>query len=115
MGKKVLDAGASHEGFHIYAQCLRGHAGGVTLLIINNSRTESSPISLGLPSERYTLSASSLQAADVELNGRVLKLRADDHFPSIAPKRQPSGKITLAPSSITFLAVPTAGNTACTV
>ena len=115
MGQKVLDAGASHEGFHIYAQCLRGHAGGVTLLIINNSRTESNSISLGLPSERYTLSAPTVQAADVELNGQLLKLQSDDQLPALAPKREPSGEITLAPSSITFLALPTAGNIACTV
>ena len=31
MGTVVLDAGSPREGLHLYAQCLRGHPGGVAL------------------------------------------------------------------------------------
>jgi len=113
MGQKVLDAGASREGFHVYAQCLRGHSGGVTVLVINNSRTDESVIALPLASERYTLSSATLQTAEVRLNGKVLKLRADDQLPALSPQRQQAGRSPLAPRTITFLAVPDAGNSKC--
>ena len=39
MGTTVLDAGPSpSENLHLYAQCLRGKPGGVTLLAINADR-----------------------------------------------------------------------------
>ncbi|MCS3731506.1 hypothetical protein FHR88_006592 [Bradyrhizobium betae] len=41
MGTTVLDSGVEiAEERHVYAHCLRGSSGGVTLLVINNSRTE---------------------------------------------------------------------------
>src|SRR6185312_10643699 len=74
MGTTVLDAGPSREGLHLYAHCLRGRAGGVALLAINNSRTESSAIDLDASSERYTLAGADLQSGDVTLNGEPLQL-----------------------------------------
>jgi heparanase len=77
MGPVVLDAGSSREGLHLYAQCLRGHSGGVALMAINNSRTDRSEIMLPTASVRYTLSAPALQSASVMLNRLPLRPRSE--------------------------------------
>lgn len=112
MGTVVLDAGDSREGMHIYAHCLRGRPGGVALLAINNSRTAISHIDVPAASERYTLSAERLQSASVRLNGEVLELR-DDELPPFVGVDEAAGEVELMPATITFLAVPDAGNPAC--
>lgn len=113
MGTTVLDAGPSREGLHLYAQCLRGHPGGVAVLAINNSKTASSAIEMTTPSERYTLAADGLQSETVKLNGAALTLGADDALPSLAGVAERAGRVSFAPATITFLAAPAAGNPAC--
>jgi len=113
MGTVVLDAGPSREGLHLYAQCLRGHPGGVTLLAINNSRSDRSEITLPIASERYTLSAPTPESALVMLNGQPLKLDPKDDLPEIDGRATAPGQISLAPATITFLAIREAANAAC--
>jgi heparanase 1 len=113
MGTVVLDAGASREGLHLYAQCLRGHAGGVALLAINNSRTDRSEIMLPTASVRYTLSAPALQSASVMLNGLPLRLDPNDDLPEINGRATAAGPMHFAPATITFVAIPEAANAAC--
>ena len=113
MGTVVLDAGASREGLHLYAQCLRGHPGGVALLAINNSRTDRSEITLPTASVRYTLSAPTLQSASVMLNGLPLRLDPNDDLPEINGRATAAGPIQFDPATVTFLAIPEAANTAC--
>ncbi|WP_407154345.1 hypothetical protein [Bradyrhizobium sp. STM 3557] len=113
MGPGVLDAGASREGLHLYAHCLRDHPGGVALLAINNSRTTSSYAELSAPSRRYTLSAANLLSEHVELNSKLLLLEANDELPLMDGDFEPPGGVTFAPATITFLAVPGAENPHC--
>ncbi|HKW11266.1 MAG TPA: hypothetical protein VJO33_12870 [Gemmatimonadaceae bacterium] len=113
MGTTVLDAGLSREGFHVYAHCMRGQPGGVTMLLINNSRTRASSLQVPLNAERFTLSAQPLQSSRVELNGRPLKLGTNDALPELRGDNLAAGKMTFAPSTITFLAIPTAENASC--
>jgi heparanase len=113
MGTIVLDAGPPHEGLHLYAQCLRGHPGGIALLAINNSRKDRSEITLPVASVRYTLSASALRSTSVMLNGESLKLASNDDLPKINGRATAAGPMHFAPATITFLAVPEAGNAAC--
>ena len=115
MGTVVLDAGSSREGLHLYAHCLRNNSGGVVLLAINNSRTASSSIQLPVTSERYTLAADVLESQTVKLNGKPLQLRDGDELPAIIGARETAGRINFAPTTITFLAVPTAANPQCAV
>jgi len=110
MGTTVLDPGPSPEGFHLYAHSLRNHPGGVALLVINTSRTQEQSIDLPMPAERYTLTAPKLQGKEVQLNGRELQLQANDELPKLEGTRIPSGRVEFAPTTITFLAVPDAGN-----
>lgn len=113
MGTTVLDAGPFRPGLHLYAHCLRGHPGGVTLLAIDNSRTEASSIDLATAADRYTLSAPELESPQALLNGRELGLGASDALPELRGERVAAGRVTLAPATITYLAVPAADNPAC--
>jgi heparanase len=113
MGTVVLDAGSPREGLHLYAQCLRGHPGGVALLAINNSRTDPSEITLPTASMRYTLSAPTLQSTSVMLNGQSLQHNPDDNLPDINGRATAAGPMRFAPATITFVALPEAANAAC--
>jgi heparanase len=116
MGTTVLNPGnVSAQGLHVYAHCLRGHPGGVVILVINANRT--APESLKIPesSERYALTAAKLMDTTVLLNGLDLKLGADDALPKLTGASTPAGDLTFAPASITFLAVPNANNASCVI
>lgn len=114
MGTTVLDSGVPiAEGRHIYAQCLRGVPGGVAILAINNSRTEPSELDLPMASQRYTLSAAKLEDTQVQLNGRVLALGADDALPVLRGEPTAAGHVSLTPATISFFAMPDARNKAC--
>jgi heparanase len=114
MGTTVLNPDASvAPGLHLYAHCLRGHPGGVTILVINASRTATQSGEFPAESERYTLTAAQLTGADVQLNGRELKLVGDDSLPQLTGVPVGSGNLTFAPASITFLAIPNANNPSC--
>jgi hypothetical protein len=114
MGNVVLDPGVPiHAGLHVYAHCQRETPGGVSLLVINSDR--SAPHSLMSPaaSERYTLDAANLRDVTVRLNGSALGLGALDDLPRITGAPTSAGTLTFTPATITFLAIPTAANSAC--
>ncbi len=114
MGTTVLDAGASPTpNLHIYAQCLRNHPGGVSLLVINADPDVAKSIDVSTASERYTLTAKNLQDSRVQLNGVELQLGAEDTLPELKGIATRSGKMEFAPASITFLAMPKAHNASC--
>lgn len=113
MGTTVLDSGVEiAEGRHVYAHCLRGAPGGVTLLVINNSRTGTT-IEMPLESKRYTLSAEPLRSGDVELNGVPLKVDDSGDLPAIEGAPTAVGSVSFVPGTITFLAIEQSGNSAC--
>jgi len=114
MGTTVLDSGVRVEaGLHVYAHCLRGTPDGVGLVVINTDRDAARALKLAGASKRYTLDAANLDDGSVRLNGHVLELGANDDIPEIAGAPTPSGTLTFAPATITFLAVPAAANRAC--
>jgi hypothetical protein len=114
MGTAVLDAGPSPSpSLHIYAQCLRNHPGGVTLMVINADENNTQSLAVDAPSERYTLTAQALTSKQVQLNGVDLKLGVGDALPALKGKDSCSGKVSFAPASITFLAIAKANNASC--
>jgi hypothetical protein len=114
MGTIVLDAGPSPSpDLHLYAHCLRNQPGGVALLAINADRTASQELDVPAASERYTLTARELLDNKVELNGSELKPGSNGDLPQLTGKPQSPGRVTFAPASITFLAMPNAGNASC--
>jgi hypothetical protein len=113
MGNVVLDAGATPApALHLYAQCLRGQAGGVALLAIKTD-TSAHNLDLRTPSDRYTLSAEHLQDSTVRLNGSELTLGPGDALPSLNGNPVKEGEVTVAPDTITFFAMPNANNPVC--
>jgi hypothetical protein len=114
MGRTVLDAGPSPSpNLHLYAHCLRNQPGGVALLAINADRTVSQEADLPTRSQRYTLTAKDLMDNKVDLNGTELKPENNGDLPQLTGKPQSSGHVVFAPASITFLAIPNAGNATC--
>jgi len=113
MGPNVLDPGRSRPGLNIYAQCLPDHSGGVTLLAINTSTSDSQSIELPLAAQRYTLTAEKLESIRIRLNGLELELGAHDELPALQSQHVAAGQVELAPASITFLAIQSAGNRSC--
>jgi hypothetical protein len=114
MGATVLDPGpASEPALHLYAHCLAGVPGGVALLGINADRAASKTLNVGAAAERYTLTAADLAGGVVQLNGSDLRLGANDAFPRFSGVAAAAGELTLAPASITFLAIPKANNQSC--
>ncbi|MHB1698722.1 MAG: hypothetical protein ACYCSN_01080 [Acidobacteriaceae bacterium] len=114
MGTTVLDAGASAApNLYLYAHCLRGHPGGVALLAINADSAATRGLEIPAGSERYTLAAQDLLGTRVDLNGVELKMAAADALPKIAGQPAQAGSISVAPRTITFLAIPNARNASC--
>jgi hypothetical protein len=114
MGTTVLDAGVSiQSGLHVYAHCQRATPGGVTLLVINPDRGATHALLLPAGSVRYTLDATDLLDGQVRLNGHKLTLSADGEPPAVTGEATAADTMSFAPVSITFLAIPAAGNNAC--
>jgi hypothetical protein len=114
MGTTVLDPGPSPAPtLHLYAHCLRNHPGGVALLVLNTNKTDAQSIQLPAAAERYSLTTHNLTDRVVLLNGSELRLGAEDALPTLKGTATPSGIITFAPVSITFLALPDAHNASC--
>jgi len=116
MGTTALESGVPSEaGLHVYAHCQRGKPGGVSLLIINTGTHSTRTLELVASSERFTLDAASLRDTTVRLNGRTLELDTEDDLPEMVGVWTPSGNLTFAPATITFLAIPAAANRECRV
>jgi heparanase 1 len=114
MGTTVLDPGPSPAtSLHLYAHCLRGTQGGVALLGINLDRARSQTLDLPTTAERHTLSARNLTDTRVQMNGSDFALGTHDELPALAGTSTESGSVSFAPTTITFLAIPEANNTAC--
>jgi hypothetical protein len=114
MDSTVLDSGVPIQtGLHVYAHCQRGTPGGVVLLVINTNRDAPRSLTLPYASERFTLDAAGLRDTTVRLNGTTLALGAGDELPPIVGAPTTANTVTFNPTTITFLAVPTAGNNAC--
>jgi hypothetical protein len=114
MGTTVLDAGASPSAsVHLYAQCMKDHRGGVTMLAINLNRAEKQYLSIPLRSLRYTVTANDLMSHTVQLNGQDLALAANGDIPKLTGAATHKGRVSLPAESITFLTMPEANNAAC--
>jgi len=83
MGTTVLDPHVSVvANTYVYAHCLKGRPGGVTLLVINADRQRSFDLNVPTSSERYTLTAQQLESKTVELNGSPFSSRAAAVYPN---------------------------------
>jgi hypothetical protein len=113
MGTSVLESGIPiRDGLHVYAHSLKGISGGVAILVINTSKTQTQAISFPEASSRYTLSATAqgLQDTGVLLNGSMLALGVGDSLPTLTSLPQAAGSVSFDPETITFLTFNDAGN-----
>jgi heparanase len=114
MGTTVLDAQVSAvPNTYLYAQCMQGERGGVTLLVINADRQRSLDLNLPTAGERYTLTAKQLEDTTVELNGKPLQLTSSGDLPQLEGEPVKAGRMSFAPASITYLSIANAGNASC--
>src|ERR1700719_1923675 len=114
MGVTVLDPQISPTpNLYVYAHCLRNHPGGVALLVINADLQQVHEVTLVPEADRYSLTAKQLQDRAVQLNGKTLELNSDSDVPEFEGQRTRTGRISFAPTSITFLAIPNASNSSC--
>jgi hypothetical protein len=114
MGTTVLDAGIPiQQGLHVYAQCQYDMPGGVSLLVINNDKKRANTLTIAAAAQRYTLSSPKPEDGTVRLNGKLLTAGADGSLPALNGATVKAGKVTFAPATITFLAMPGAKNPAC--
>jgi hypothetical protein len=114
MGTSVLDPGVPvQRGLHVYAHCQRRVRGAVVLLVINNDPQTSHALVLPHSSERFTLDATALQSTAVRLNGAVLKVTGADPLSKLTGLPANPGSLSFAPTTISFLAIPDAGNRNC--
>jgi heparanase len=112
MGTRILDAGPQRAGLHLYAHCLRGVPGGVSLLAINLEGKEKR-LRLSGPAELYSLTAREPLSRTVLLNGRELAVTPEDTLPPMEPVRFKGRGIVLPPLGNAFIALPKAHNPAC--
>jgi len=114
LGVTVLDPQISPTpNLYVYAHCLRNHPGGVALLVVNADGQQVHEFTLVPEAQRYTLTANQLQDRAVQLNGKTLELNSDSDVPEFVGQRTRTGRISFAPASITFLAIPNASNSSC--
>ena len=114
MGSRVLNPRAeSDPALRVYAQCMRGTPGGVTLLVLNTDSKEKHALRMDTPGEQYTLTSGDLTSTEASLNGRALHAAADGSLPAMESKHVTGGTLQVEPLSVTFVTIPSAGNRNC--
>ena len=104
MGEIVYDTGIpAAEGTHVYAHSRKDGKSGVAYLIINNSLTKETIVSLPKEAELYVLGAKKIRSRIMQLNGRDLVLGEGDTLPELSGKKVIAGEVVLAPATCTFI------------
>ena len=90
---------------HLYAHSRRDGLPGFVYLLVNNSTAEPVSVTLPAPCRRYTLSAKSLRAAELLLNGAPLGQVEGCGLPELAPVQEAAGVLQAEPATVTFFVV----------
>jgi heparanase 1 len=114
MGTRVLNPGiTTNPNVRVYAQCMKGSRGGVSLLVLNTDSKIEYSLQSPVPGERYTLSAPDLLSNTVLLNGSGLKVTTDGDVPMIKGQPVKRGVLRFVPLTINFVTLPGAQNAGC--
>ena len=112
MGSTVLASPASPSpALRLYAQCLPGTRGGVTVMALNTGEAAQG-INLGGKGTGWTMTGQPLDTRSVLINGKAPALTADNKLTGLDGVAV-SGKVTIPGQSIAFYAMPSAANPAC--
>jgi len=76
---------------------------GTAYLVINNSKTDTTTVSLPTDAEVYQLSAEALRSGTMLCNCKPLVLGEDNSLPEITPITAPAGELTLPAATCTFI------------
>lgn len=90
------------EGAHVFAHSRKDGKDGVAYLVINNSETETTTVELPKSAEVYKLTADTLRATTMRLNGKELVLGANNELPDMSPAVM-EGTLTLEPATMAFV------------
>ncbi len=122
MGTRSLEPSATPiPNVYVYAHCSKnGRPGSVTTLVLNADRDNSAKVRLqgrgSLVSFAYVLTAPDLLGRTVELNAKVLAVRANGSLPDLVPELVLGKRgVRLPPTSIAFIVQPFARAAACRV
>ncbi|HBA50731.1 MAG TPA: beta-glucuronidase [Lachnospiraceae bacterium] len=108
MGTAVYDSEEPiREGAHVFVHSRKDGKEGVVYLIINNSLTDTTFVSLPEEAKRYTLAGEggNIRAKVMTLNGNPLVLGENNALPALEPVKQDAGTVELAPGTCTFLVI----------
>ena len=104
MGTTVYDAAEPiREGAHVYAHSRADGKPGKAYLVINNSLTETTTVTLPKEAEVYQLSAETLRSQTMLCNGKALVLGEGDALPEITLAAAPAGELVLPAATCTFI------------
>ncbi|MCC5936869.1 MAG: hypothetical protein JJU34_06275 [Lunatimonas sp.] len=89
-------------GADVFVHNLKNASDGYAVLLVNPREAEAS---LHLPTDamQYLLTADDFLSKEVKLNGKTLKLKADDSLPEIQGKKVSAGELVMPSKSIMFL------------
>ena len=107
MGQTVYASGETiREGAHVYVHSRKDGKNGYAYLIINNSWTEETTVTLPGAAEVYALTGNgTMRSRTMLLNGRELVLGENDALPCLCGEPVEGGTITVAPGGCTFVLV----------
>ena len=107
MGTTVYASGEQiREGAHVYAHSRRDGKEGIAYLVINNSWTEETTVSIPCDATVYALTGNGkMRSRSMLLNGRELALLDGDRLPSLEGESVSAGEIKVAPGGCTFIVI----------
>ncbi len=105
MGQTVYASGETlREGAHVYVHSRKDGKPGYAYLIINNSWTDETTVTLPGKAEVYALTGKDkIRSRTMLLNGRELVLGENDELPCLGGETVDGGSITVAPGGCTFV------------
>ena len=104
MGTTVYDTKEEiREGAHVFAHSRRDGKDGIAYLVINNSETEATTLTLPQAAEVYKLSCDTLRGTVMKLNGKELVLGENNELPDMSPVIVEAGELVVGPAEIVFV------------
>lgn len=103
MGQKVYETAPVQEGAHVFVHDRADGKDGYAALVINNSKTDATTVKLPKDAEVYVLSADTLRAQTMKLNGHDLVLGENDEVPAMDPVSVPAGDLVVEPATMAFI------------
>ena len=104
MGHTVYASGEKiREGAHVYCHSRKDGKEGFVWLVINNSTTDTTTVTLPKDAAQYVLTGDGkLRSRVMLLNGKPLVLGENDELPCLCGETVAAGDVELAPGSCAF-------------